>query len=314
MGFLDNSGDIILDAVLTDLGRQRLAKGDGSFRITKFALADDEIDYSLYKNSNNANGAHPSGSAYYDLEILQTPVLEGFTNNSSLMKSKLMTVSRTNILFLPVLKLAQGAQKREPFYSATESYLIAVNEATQDSNVANSVKMDVDGIFYGSSGFENNLPITVDSGLDTDQISNKNPLDASLTETAYEVQIDNRFGRLVSPQGVPASVSYIDDSQIATYYFSMKSDKNYFENISDASVLSAVQGPRGSRFIFKVASSIELATSTFLFNKLGGNTLSVSAAAGGTVNVKYIDTTIRVTGVNTGYSLRIPVRFIRSPS
>ena len=49
MAFLDNSGDIILDAVLTDTGRYRLAKGDGSFKISKFALSDDEIDYSLYK-------------------------------------------------------------------------------------------------------------------------------------------------------------------------------------------------------------------------------------------------------------------------
>ena len=63
MGFLDNSGDIILDAVLTDTGRFRLAKGDGSFRISKFGLGDDEIDYTLYNNQ------HASGSAYYDLEI-----------------------------------------------------------------------------------------------------------------------------------------------------------------------------------------------------------------------------------------------------
>ena len=48
MGFLDNSGDIILDAVLTDVGRNRLARGDGSFRIVKFALADDEINYGLF--------------------------------------------------------------------------------------------------------------------------------------------------------------------------------------------------------------------------------------------------------------------------
>jgi len=52
MGFLDNSGDIILDAVLTDTGRMRLAQGDGSFKIVKFALGDDEIDYSLYDKTN----------------------------------------------------------------------------------------------------------------------------------------------------------------------------------------------------------------------------------------------------------------------
>ena len=75
MAFLDNSGDIILDAVLTDTGRMRLSKGDGSFKITKFVFADDEINYGLY-DKNNA-----SGSAYYDLDILQTPIFEAFTTN-----------------------------------------------------------------------------------------------------------------------------------------------------------------------------------------------------------------------------------------
>ena len=51
MAFLDNSGDIILDAVLTDTGRMRLAKGDGSFLIKKFALGDDEINYELYNKN-----------------------------------------------------------------------------------------------------------------------------------------------------------------------------------------------------------------------------------------------------------------------
>jgi hypothetical protein len=76
MAFLDNSGNIILDVVLTDHGRKLLAKGDGSFQITKFALSDEEIDYSLY------NKTHASGSSYYDLEILQTPVLEALTAQS----------------------------------------------------------------------------------------------------------------------------------------------------------------------------------------------------------------------------------------
>ena len=98
MAFLDNSGDIILDAVLTDTGRMRLAKGDGSFNITKFALGDDEINYGLYDKN------HPSGSAYFDIEILQTPVLEAFTNNASTMKSKLLSISRTNLLYLPEVR------------------------------------------------------------------------------------------------------------------------------------------------------------------------------------------------------------------
>ena len=59
MAFLDNSGDIILDAVLTDTGRLRLARGDGSFKITKFAFGDDEIDYSSY------DGNHPSVANWF---------------------------------------------------------------------------------------------------------------------------------------------------------------------------------------------------------------------------------------------------------
>ena len=90
MAFLDNSGDIILDAVLTDTGRRRLAAGDGTFKIAKFALGDDEINYRLY------NAGHASGSAYYDLEILQTPVLEGFTDPEASMHHRLVTLTRND--------------------------------------------------------------------------------------------------------------------------------------------------------------------------------------------------------------------------
>ena len=103
MGFLDNSGDIILDVVLTDEGRRRLARGDGDFSIVKFALGDDEINYQLY----NATAS----SALQDLSILQTPVLEAFTNNMSSMKSKLLSLSNQRLLYLPILKLNTVANR-----------------------------------------------------------------------------------------------------------------------------------------------------------------------------------------------------------
>ena len=74
MAFQDNSGDIILDVVLTDEGRRRLAPGGGQFSITKFALGDDEINYSLFDKT--------ATTALQDLTILQTPILEAFTNNT----------------------------------------------------------------------------------------------------------------------------------------------------------------------------------------------------------------------------------------
>lgn len=96
MSFLDNSGDIILDAVLTETGRRRMA--EGNFKITKFALGDDEIDYSLY------NKNHASGSAYYDLEILQTPVFEAFTQVNAGINYGLLPVTAVDLLFLPTMK------------------------------------------------------------------------------------------------------------------------------------------------------------------------------------------------------------------
>jgi len=87
MGYLNNSV-ITVDAILTDKGRELLARGDGSFRITQFALADDEIDYTLY------NPTHPSGSAFYGQAIENMPVLEAFPNTTQNLKYKLITLPR----------------------------------------------------------------------------------------------------------------------------------------------------------------------------------------------------------------------------
>ena len=103
MAFLDNSGDIILDAVLTDAGRQRMARGE--FKIVKYALSDEEINYKLF------NSTHPSGSAFSDLQIMQTPILEAFTNNTSLMKTKLVSINRNNLLYMPIFR---SNTKRNP--------------------------------------------------------------------------------------------------------------------------------------------------------------------------------------------------------
>ena len=124
MAFLDNSGDIILDAVLTDHGRKELAKGDGSFQITKFALADEEIDYTLY------NSSHSSGSAYYDLEILQTPILESFTDNAASVKTRLITYDNLELKYLPVCKLNTGTSMS---IQTSGSYWLCANQETYDN-------------------------------------------------------------------------------------------------------------------------------------------------------------------------------------
>lgn len=101
MGYLDNS-IVTVDAILTKKGRELLAKGDGSFRITQFALGDDEIDYTLY------NPTHPLGSAYYGQAIENLPLLEAFPDETQIMKYKLTTLPRGTAK-LPVLTLGYTA-------------------------------------------------------------------------------------------------------------------------------------------------------------------------------------------------------------
>ena len=101
MGYLNNAV-ITVDAILTKKGRELLAKNDGSFRITQYALSDDEIDYTLY------NPTHPSGSAFYGEAIDNMPLLEAFPDEQQIMKYKLVTLPRGTAK-LPVLDLGYAA-------------------------------------------------------------------------------------------------------------------------------------------------------------------------------------------------------------
>jgi hypothetical protein len=108
MGYLSNT-ELTVDAILTKKGREKLAAGLG-LNITQFALADDEIDYSLYEP------AHPLGSAYYDAAIKSMPVIEASPDETQVMKYKLVTLprgtARLPILSVPPsISLPQGASQ-----------------------------------------------------------------------------------------------------------------------------------------------------------------------------------------------------------
>jgi len=346
MAFLDNSGDIILDAVLTDTGRFRMARGD--FRISKFALGDDEIDYSLY------NKNHPSGSAYYDLEVLRTPVMEAFTNNTSTMKSKLITITRTNILHMPVLKLLDGGNQtanallstdviQSKVNSGTGGYVITCTEAT--SNLAKTQNVNANlaakGVILGESDpisglSDYNARIIIERGLDTLKIAPGIRMPASLQETQFIIELDHRLGRLVDINGSEVPVSFIDDDQIASYYISQNTvgagltplvrgqlDDDTIAGTGQNDTISEhrIRGPRDRVVQFSIAPSINLRTSTFLFERLGLDGTSaptdVTTFAGGvfgnagTSTLLTIDTIVRVTSATTANSIDIPIKFVR---
>ena len=306
MGFLDNSGDIILDAVLTDTGRFRLAKGDGSFKIAKFALGDDEINYENY------NGSHSNGSAYYDLNILRTPVLEAFTNNGSSMKSKLVSIARKEILYLPVIKLQPGApsgmtSEQKPGTAMTDEdhYFLSVDNDTQKTLT------DTKGMLNGTSTAGDNV-IRFDQGNDTTEISYTNDLPIDLTETQYILEMDNRLMSLRQTDNVLLEPNFVDDDQIATYLITADAHPGMVSSIEaqDANTDTGhvISGPRGTCLMLKLKATQDLEASNHLFTKLGG-TSSVAGTA-----CRHIDTILRVHGATTGYSIDTPVRLLKKSS
>jgi hypothetical protein len=98
MAYIDNQ-TITVDAILTQKGRQLLAQ-NGNLNITSFALADDEIDYTLYQPN------HPQGSAFYDIALRNTPVFEPLTDETQVMKYKLVTLNQ-GVTSIPVITISQ---------------------------------------------------------------------------------------------------------------------------------------------------------------------------------------------------------------
>lgn len=313
MAFLDNSGDIILDAVLTDTGRLRLARGDGSFKITKFAFGDDEVNYGLY-DKNNA-----SGSAYYDLDILQMPVFEAFTNNTSVLKYPLLSISKTNLLYLPVLKIAtstEAGQNNAGFQAAQniDGYYVVSSDTT-----TNTTK-------FGTNQLNGTAPtgdtgIKIDQGLDTTGIGIETDTEGTgtqltsygLRETQYMLMIDNRLGTIVGTDGVGIAPSFIDDDNVASYFVSETLNASIVSSIiskanNEDSGDQVIAGPRGTTVCFLIKASTLLQTSTDLFTKLGAE------ISNGTNTYYYIDTNVVVKGVTTGSSITIPVRFVKYKS
>jgi hypothetical protein len=264
--------------------------------------------------------------------------MEALTNNTSTMKSKLLTITRTNILHLPVLKLLDGGNtdgeglekvNQTKLNATTGGYIITCNEATEVAAVLATTPPSINGIIKGSTQTavaDSNVFIGVERGLDTTEISPQVTMPATLQETQFIIEADYRLGAIVDKSGTPVPVSFIDDDQIASYYISEGTtdsavpvvipalDKLRTDENVNSEGLSAhkIRGPRDRVIQFKIAPSINLTSSDFLFDKLGSTLTGVSI--NGFVdnqNFKIIDSTVRLTSATTAYSIDIPVRYIK---
>ena len=300
MAFLDNSGDIILDAVLTDAGRARLARGDGSFKIVKYAFADDEIDYSKY------NLDDPQGSAYFDIEILKTPIIEALTNNTSTMKNRLLSIPKTNLLYLPSMLLNEGTQGTtlSSQSDTLNTYIVCVDSQTDqmftgDNKLFGDFNLKNNGIFLSNTDTAANQTdpktIMVDQGMNTIAVPANFTIDPTLKETQYIVEIDNRLGTISDGQNAPQAYSFLDDDNIASYSFG--TDSPLVQSLNGSSE-SPILGARGTRIHFRINPSLELNSSTYLFTLLGTE-VSLNFNSAGAQNFFRIDSNVRITGATT---------------
>ena len=310
MAFQDNSGDIILDVVLTDEGRRRLARGDGSFSIVKFALGDDEINYELFDTS--------ATTALQDLSILQTPILEAFTNNMSSMKSKLLSLSNNRLFYLPILKLNTLANASVAAHSAG-NFVVCVDQNTTDNKplgLTTSIGYSAAGtpnagMIFGVSTDNVGSYVKVDAGINS---TNVTEIDESLIETEFSIEIDSRLGSIVDKNGkVFLSPTAVDDDFIATYILRKTPNSPFVFTPSQEALEAAsspINGPIASTLEFKIRSSQDLRVSNYLFDRIG-STNTYTNAGGTSSTTKTIDSIVRITGLSTGYALDLPVRFVK---
>jgi len=313
----------------------------GEFKIVKYALGDEEINYELF------NSSHPSGSAFSDLQIMQTPVLEAFTNNTSLMKTKLITINRNNILYMPLLRLNVNASKHPTINSSdgldtakdgstfTNGFVMTADENTKSKvETTPTQTFDRKGWFWGAGtlGEATRKFICIDQGIETaGNPPITTPMPDDLKESAFLVRMDHRLLRLSIRRG-PSDYdnmqnSFVDDDAIATYYIpysnlngapddggrqSYRVDSTAQSNYQKWVSSEAFNGPLGPRLMIYPRASMHIQQSDALFNELGSSATGTQGTVGFAGNYKYIDTLINIVGVTSGYSIDVPLRIVRA--
>jgi len=337
MAFLDNSGDIILDAVLTELGRKKLAQGNGSFNITKFSVADDEIDYRLFNKSN------PNGSAYYDLNINLTPILEPSTNSNSGLQFKLKSYANPNLLYLPTLKLNQSDfitdVTKSKLNSTFNAFVVLVND-TAISSVGSSVT-SIDGLIDGRRNIASNggagaggtravaRNIRVSQGFDSPDPNVQKEL-ADLQENEFDIYVNRLFMEVIDSTGIfsvspiVSSTAFNRNQAYDLYTVNATNNPNFFKAVNVFNNGSTTSRPAtslnvnnitqvGSDVAFSLRISDFIASNpAFYFNTYGqlrGTTISGLNSS----TALHIFTSLRVIGATIGHTIDIPVVLIYQP-
>lgn len=305
MAVLDNSGYIVLDAVLTDLGRKKMAQGNGSLPVRSYSFGDNEINYQQWDtNSPEASIA----------KVLLTPVHEASTNEDQQFFSLIGGLDKT-LSFLPILQKNTNSNLLYGLpATSTGSYQVLSNiNASNDAGLFYHAQIGPDtntntGIIDGTlARYAIQKLIHIDQGINSLVKGAKgSKIEPVLSEDQFFIKIDSKFGTIVSPKGnITNNLESVSTYDIATYSFSKQNDQDYFGPQPGAS-FTDINGPTGEQFQFSIlASTYLLSNYVSAFATYG----SIYATVG-SVNYWKIESSVEVHGNTFGSYLNIPITYV----
>jgi len=327
MGFLDASGDIILDGTLTELGRKRMA--NGNFQIVKFTFGDDEIDYQLY------NKNHASGTAYYDLEILQTPVFEASTGINANINYGLVTYSKQNLLYMPTMKRNNKVQQAAAPHNGV--FYLAVNDGTTAASLVTAFGGTQGGghLKVLQAGQKTGTKIIIETGLATTELSGDAASVANyvtaqgLRSTGFEVSLDTRFFTRVYQPSAGSTMNNNGGNGEAVVKFNLQAtsptardQKRRHNSLATIRAIptNVVRRQNDAKAHtettqFNVPASCTALNfdlkiiSNEMFNRYGQNVTVVGSD--GNVSCRSIDTMVILTDKTSGATQELPIRIVK---
>jgi len=349
MAFTNNCGTIVIDAVLTDIGRKRMVQGN--FKITKYAFGDDEINYNLVDINDNQNlSASESGGT-----PLGTPIFEAFAERNSVINHGLLAFDRTDLLYLPVLKTNENltdsahsaSTSAASIPTGSEFYYLSANSETTTSLTT----MLTGSRFVLETNNPIDLKIIVESGLDavleeasgnslllpcTEEAREAFILNTNLLDNYFNIYCDSRFITNVLAAGNDAFFKNADNNAARvnfqvlqkhtplstttlfkhSYMFNVVGIPNLIYDRSGDGTdinISSIRGPRGSATALNFIIDDSMTATSKGSSNYKYTTYGTSSAElfGDGFLYDYIDTTVLVEGATSQSTLHLPIRIIR---
>tara|TARA_R110001583_G_scaffold7472_4_gene36969 strand:- start:307 stop:1290 length:984 start_codon:yes stop_codon:yes gene_type:complete len=323
MAFQDSCSTIVLDAILTDVGRKRMAQGD--FRITKFSLGDDEVDYGLRSKTNQL---------YKNPRISALPVFEAFSNQNAVINYGLVDYVRPDVFYVPDLK-SLGGYVDASLKKYNNYYYMAVNDET-----AAKLKTALSGTDYFLESDEvTKTKLVVGSGITNaatigDKLSKERFLmNLGLYDSYYTTYCDSRFVENIL---LHQKHSYIKNDKAGNIYtsfgplkpstkVSLNSPVEYYDSYRTIGVDNQIFPRANGTGVLPHSGSraTVIALNFNIYNRLCGPSAAPTADEyyifgktnqaifGGGYKYDYIDTTIYIEGLSSNARLQIPLRIVR---